>query len=249
MKLSIIVPAHNEEGRIVSTLNNIIMRLSKEDIPFEIVVVNDHSTDNTARLLDELARRHETIKVVGNSSTSKGYGLAVQEGLRHSSGDAVVIVMADGSDDPDDIVKYYRKLQEGYDCVFGSRFVKGSRLVDYPVHKLILNRLGNWFVMFLFGIKHNDISNGFKCYRREVIQGLKPILSHHFNLTVELPLKAIVRGYTYATAPISWYNRTTGVSKWKIKEMGSRYMFIVLYIFLEKHLSKGDYIKKNKEDN
>lgn len=241
MKLSVIVPAHNEEGHIVSTLNDIIIRLSMEDIPFEIIVVNDHSIDNTAKVLDELSHRHNTVKVVDNSNTSMGYGLSVQEGLRHYSGDAIVVTMADGSDDPNDIVKYYRKMQKGYDCVFGSRFIKGSHLVDYPTHKLILNRLGNWFIMLLFGIKHNDISNGFKCYSKKMIDGIKPILSHHFNLTVELPLKAIVRGYSYATVPINWRGREKGISKFRIKEMGSRYLFIIIYCLLEKYLSRGDY--------
>ena len=95
--------------------------------------------------------------------------------------------------------------------------------------------------MFLFGIRNNDITNAFKCYRKEVIEGISPIISPHFNLTVELPLKAIVRGYTYATIPISWSNRVSGISKLKLKEMGSRYLFIVLYIFLEKMLTKKDY--------
>jgi dolichol-phosphate mannosyltransferase len=170
-----------------------------------------------------------------------GFGHAVLAGLEAFSGDAVCIVMADASDDPADVVTYYRKLEEGYECVFGSRFIPGSRIVDYPPHKLVVNRLANWFVKLLFGLRLNDVTNAFKCYRREVIEGLTPILSKHFNLTVELPLKAIVRGYTYAVVPVSWHNRTTGVSKLKIKEMGSRYMFIVLYVWLEKLLSRGDY--------
>jgi dolichol-phosphate mannosyltransferase len=113
--------------------------------------------------------------------------------------------------------------------------------------KLILNRAGNTFIRILFGLRYDDITNAFKLYRREVIDGLKPLLSHHFNLTVELPLKAIVRGYTYAVVPNTWINRNTGVSKLKIKEMGSRYLFIIFYCFIEKWLSRGDYhkVKKN----
>ncbi len=142
------------------------------------------------------------------------------------------------------MVKYYRRIEEGNDCVFGSRFVKGGQVIDYPLPKLILNRLGNWFVRAIFNISYNDVTNAFKCYRREVIDGLRPILSHHFNITVELPLKAIVRKYNYSIIPISWRNRTNGLSKFKIEEMGSRYLFIVLYVFLEKLLSRGDYKKR-----
>jgi len=93
-------------------------------------------------------------------------------------------------------------------------------------------------------LRYNDVTNAFKMYRSHVIPGLRPFLSHHFNLTVELPLKAIIRGYTYAIVPNEWINRKEGVSKLKIKEMGSRYLFIVLYCFLERWLSRGDYRAK-----
>ena len=168
-----------------------------------------------------------------------GFGNAVVTGLESFRGDAVCVVMADASDEPRDVVAYYRKLEEGFECVFGSRFLRGSEVKGYPVHKLILNRLANGFIRALFRLELNDTTNAFKCYRREVIDGISPILSRHFNLTVELPLKAIVRGYSYAIVPIRWRGRTTGVSKLKIKEMGSRYLFIVLYVFLERHLPRA----------
>jgi dolichol-phosphate mannosyltransferase len=152
-------------------------------------------------------------------------------------------MMADGSDSPGDLVQYFRKIEEGYDCAFGSRFIRGSKILDYPVHKLAINRMANWFIRMLFRLRFNDITNAFKCYRRPVIEGMQPLLSPHFNLTVEMPLKAIVRGYSYAIVPISWTNRKSGMSKLKIKEMGSRYLFIVLYVWLEHHLSRGDYLR------
>ena len=150
----------------------------------------------------------------------------------------------DGSDAPADLIKCYRKLGEGYDCVFGSRFIDGSEVIDYPIHKLILNRLANLLIRILFQQRFNDFTNAFKLYRREVIAGLQPILSHHFNLTVELPLKALIRGYSFAVVPISWQNRKAGISKLNIREMGSRYLFIVLYCLIEKQLSRGDYRRR-----
>lgn len=243
MRLSIIIPANNEEGCIEKTVIQIVKELTASNIEHEIIVVNDNSIDDTETILLNLQRScPEVIHI--NNDNEKGFGLAVRKGLDHYTGDAIVIIMGDGSDSPADIVKCYRKLEEGYDCVFGSRFIKGSKIYDYPLLKLILNRFANNFIKVLFGVKHNDITNAFKCYRREVIDGINPIISHHFNLTVELPLKSIIRGYTYATVPIAWYGRTKGVSKLKIKEMGSRYLFIVLYLYLEKYLSRGDYIKK-----
>jgi len=244
MKLSLIIPAHNEEDCVENTVIQIVKEMIASDIKHEILIINDNSNDATERVLKKLSKDHPSVKYVNNRPPN-GFGLAVRKGLDHYTGDAVAIVMGDGSDDPADIVKYYRALEEGYDCVFGSRFMKGAKVHNYPFPKLTLNRMANYLIKLLFGLKHNDITNAFKCYRREVIDGLQPILSHHFNLTVELPLKAIIRGYNYAKVPISWTGRTTGESKLRIKEMGSRYLFIVLYCLIEKWLYVGDY-KKNR---
>jgi dolichol-phosphate mannosyltransferase len=244
MKLSIVIPAHNEAGCIASTVNGLFERLQKEDIPHEILVVNDNSTDDTESILLELRDSIPTLAYV-NNYPPHGFGFAVRCGLDHFTGDAVAVYMADASDTPDDLVRFYRELvRKNVDCVFGTRFSKESKVVDYPWLKLAINRAANRFIQMLFGIKYNDVTNAFKMYRSYVIAGLRPFLSHHFNLTVELPLKAIVRGYSYSVLPNDWINRKTGESKLKIKEMGSRYLFIVLYCFIEKWLSKGDYRKR-----
>lgn len=243
MKLSILMPAHNEEKSIKDTIREVYNVLERNSVEHEILVVNDNSSDATKDILDKLSTEIPTLRYITNSGL-RGYGLTVRLGLEHIRGDAVCIMMADGSDSPDDLLKYHNKLKDGYDCVFGSRFIKASQLIDYPIHKLILNRLGNYFIKILLGIKHNDITNAFKCYKKEVIMGIQPLFSNHFNLTVELPLKAIIRGYNFATVPIKWVNRTHGISKFKIKEIGSRYLFIIFYIFLEKHLSRGDYLRE-----
>jgi dolichol-phosphate mannosyltransferase len=154
-------------------------------------------------------------------------------------------MMADASDAPSDAVKYWRLLNDqGYECAFGSRFIKGGKVVDYPRVKLLVNRVANFLVRILFGHGLNDTTNAFKAYRRTVIDGCRPLLAPHFNLTVEIPLKAIVRGYSWATTPISWHNRKHGVAKLKIKEMGSRYFFICAYVWLEKYFSRGDYRRR-----
>lgn len=244
--LSIVIPAYNEEDCIVPTVQTISKFLEEEKIDYEILVVNDNSKDKTEELLQQMNFQNNKLRYLNNYYPN-GFGFAVRCGLENFTGDAVAVVMADSSDAPEDIVSYYYKLQEGYDCVFGSRFIKGGKVIDYPSHKLIVNRLANLFIKILFGLKFNDTTNAFKIYRKEVIEGISPLVSHHFNLTVEMPLKAIARGYSYTTVPITWRNRTTGVSKLKLKEMGSRYLFIVLYIWLEKHLSRGDYhLSKNR---
>jgi len=240
MLLSIVIPARNEEGCIAATIEHLVLTLRREQIPYEIVAVDDGSSDSTPSILGDLAAREPSLVVVTNAGRH-GFGMAVRAGLEHCSGDAVAVMMADNSDDPEDLIVYYRKLEEGYECVFGSRFIRGGRVVDYPWHKLVLNRMANTLIRLIFAISYNDVTNAFKCYRRVVIEGIQPLIAPHFNLTVEMPLKAIVRGFSYAVVPITWTNRKTGMSKLKIKEMGSRYLFVVLYLWLEKHLSRGDY--------
>lgn len=241
---SIIIPAHNEEGGIAATCEAISGRFAREGIEdYEICVVNDNSCDRTEKILQELSSSLPCLRYVNNAPPN-GFGFAVRKGLDVFSGQCACVVMGDLSDSPDDIVTYYREMKAGVECVFGSRFIKGSRVSDYPRHKFRLNRLANWFIKVLFRLDYNDVTNAFKCYRREVIEGIQPLVSPHFNLTVEMPLKAIVRGYSYKILPISWTNRRAGESKLKIKEMGSRYLFIVLYVWLERKLSHGDYRRK-----
>ncbi len=240
MKLSVVIPAHNEQGCLFDTVSQLVTVLRRERVLHEILIVEDNSTDQTLLICQQLAASIPEVRYVCNQPPN-GFGFAVRCGLAEFQGDAVAIVMADASDDAEDLVTCYYRLLEGYDCVFGSRFIKGGKVVDYPIHKLTINRVANWFIRMIFGFRYNDTTNAFKLYRREVIEGVQPILSHHFNLTVELPLKAVVRGFSYTVLPIRWYNRKAGISKLKIKEMGSRYLFIVLYIWLEKYLSRGDY--------
>jgi dolichol-phosphate mannosyltransferase len=241
-KLSIIIPARDESGCIASTVRHLHLELNINQVPHEIVVVDDGSSDNTWEILQDLTRDCPALAPVQNTGPN-GFGRAIVYGIDHSQGDCVVIMMADESDDCRDVVRYWQLLNEGYDAVFGSRFMKGGGVIDYPWLKLKINRLANTFIKFLFGLKLNDTTNAFKAYRKTTLDGCRPFLAPHFNLTVELPLKAIVRGYSWTVIPITWRNRRTGVAKLKIKEMGSRYFFIVSYVWLEKYFSRGDYRK------
>lgn len=245
MKLSVVIPAHNEEELISETVATLYSTLEKNNIDHEIFVANDNSSDNTEKILIELQKSIPTLRYETNKGPN-GFGFAVRFGLERFSGDCVAIMMADLSDSPEDLVRFYNKMkEENYDCVFGSRFIKGGKTIDYPFIKLTINRIANTIVRIALRIKYNDCTNAFKLYKKETIEGLKPFLSPHFNITLELPLKAIVRGYNYTVLPNSWTNRKQGISKLKIKEMGSRYFYILLYCLIEKHFSRGDF-KKNK---
>jgi dolichol-phosphate mannosyltransferase len=244
MKLSIVIPAYNEEESISETIDQIEEAFSKVTIEHEIFIVNDNSKDGTLQVLETLAQKYPTVKYETNLGPN-GFGYAVRYGLERFSGDCVAVMMADLSDSPYDLIRYYTTMVEGnYDCVFGSRFIKGGKVIDYPWVKKIINRIANFIIRMVMRIKYNDTTNAFKLYKKEVIEGVKPILSPHFNLTIELPLKAIIRGYSYTVVPNSWTNRKYGVSKLKIKEMGSRYFFILVYCFVEKYFSRGDFKRK-----
>ncbi|HXI28563.1 MAG TPA: glycosyltransferase family 2 protein [Vicinamibacterales bacterium] len=240
--LSIVIPARDEEGSVGETVRHLHHELAARSIAHEIIVVDDGSADATAAVVRGLADSIPQLRLIRNDGPN-GFGRAVVAGIDAATGDAVVIMMADESDDCRDVVGYWQTLGEGYDAVFGSRFIAGAQAIDYPLPKYLLNRVFNFALRILFGYGYNDTTNAFKAYRRRTLDGLRPFLAPHFNLTVELPLKVIVRGYSWTVIPISWRNRRSGVAKLKIKEMGARYVFIVLYVWLEKYFSRGDFRK------
>jgi len=245
--LSLVIPTRDEEAEIASTVEHLYLEMRLHRVPHEIVVVDDGSSDRTWEVISELQQRVPTIRPVRNTGQN-GYGRAVCLGFEHAKGDGVVVLMADQSDDCRDVVRYWELLNEGWDAVFGSRFMRGGGAIDYPIHKLAINRLANWFLRIVFNVPFNDFTNAFKAYRREALDGCQPFLSPHFNLTIELPLKIVVRGYSWTAIPITWRNRRSGISKLKIREMGSRYFFIACYCWFEKYFSRGDYRKTRNRD-
>ncbi len=245
-KLSVIIPARNEAENLWKCITEISSELEIHSIDNEILIIDDGSTDNTPIIIHSLLAEYKSVRYIKNDGEN-GFGRAIQLGLKEFSGDAVAIMMADRSDSPNDLIKYWNALNDGYECAFGSRFIKSSRVIDYPVIKLVANRIVNILIRYSFNIDYNDVTNAFKMYKREVIAGCRPIISPHFNLTVEIPLKAIIRGYSWKVIPISWKNREKGVAKLKLREMGSRYFFIIAYLWLEKYFSRGDYLRKSKD--
>lgn len=245
MKLSVVIPAYNESLNLPETINALYFELVENNIPHEILVINDNSKDNTDEVILELKKNIPTLNSIFNPPPNNGFGYAIRKGLENFNGDCVALVMADLSDSPKDLVSFYNEmLVKKVDCVFGNRFLKKGDVSNYPKKKLLTNRFVNNIISLVFGIKYTDCTNAFKLYSKRTIEGLKPFISPHFNITVELPLKAIVRGYSFSILPNKWANRKYGSSNLKIREMGSRYFFIVLYCLVEKYFSKGDFNKK-----
>lgn len=242
---SVVVPVRDEEDCVGAMVKSVASFLMKEGVSIEIIAVLDGCNDSSEQVLNAISELDGVLKILKTSETNRGFGSAVNLGISSSSGDVVVIMMADGSDSPQDALRYYRKILEGYDCVFGTRFSYGGIHQGYPIFKLILNRLANFFIRTVFGYRLDDTTNAFKAYKREVLESISPIISRHFNITVELPVKAILRGYSYAAIPVSWRNRKTGKSKLKLREMGSKYFATCVYLWVENYLSPRN-IDKSK---
>ncbi|MCR9200797.1 MAG: glycosyltransferase family 2 protein [Planctomycetaceae bacterium] len=240
MKLSIVIPAYNEEQNVGPTLDE-LRRVVKDEhgIAHEVIVVNDNSRDSTRDVILAKQGEYPEVRLVDRRGPG-GFGRAIRSGLDAVCGDVVVICMADLSDDPQDVVAYYRKICEGYDCVFGSRFIKGSRVENYPRLKLVVNRIVNTGIRLLFGTKFNDLSNAFKAYRTTVLQECGPFRSSHFNVTLELSLSALIRDYNICQIPIRWYGRTWGASNLRLREMGRRYLCTALTFFFQRMLIRDD---------
>ena len=239
LQLSIVIPAYNEERNLPRTVADLQATLRAEGVPYEFVLVNDNSRDGTERVIGELMQADPCIRTV-NRTPPGGFGRAIRSGLDAVTGDVVVIVMADSSDHPSDVVAYYRKICEGFDCVFGSRFIKGAKVVDYPRGKLIVNRIVNKLMQWMFRCPFNDLTNAFKAYRTEVVRECGPYLSCHFNITIEMSMQALIRKYNIAQIPISWTGRTWGSSNLKIREMGRRYLATLLRVYADKVLISDD---------
>lgn len=249
MKLSIVIPAYNEQNNIGRCLDELRKTLrEKYDIDYEIVVVDDASADQTHQVVRGLMEQDPAIRMVRRTPPS-GLGRAIRAGLSEVQGDVAVIYMADLSDDPEDVVAYFKKIQEGYDCVFGSRFMKGGKVENYPMAKRIANRIVNRCIQVMFLTRFNDLTNAFKAYRVSVIQDCGPYRASHFNITLELSLSALIRRYHIAQIPVRWYGRTWGSSNLNLRAMGRRYLSTLLMLFFERILVSDDLMAERLSNN
>jgi dolichol-phosphate mannosyltransferase len=228
MKLSVVVPARNERGGIGLCLDRLVQTLGEApSLSYEILVVDDNSCDDTAAIVLDRASRHPEIRLL-RRDPPPGFGRAIQCGLDAAIGDVVVIFMADLSDDPEDILTYYRKIEEGYDCAFGSRFIEGSALLEYPLGKRVVNRIANRVLGFMFWTDLNDLTNAFKAYRASVIENCRPLRARDFDISIELSLGALSQGCAVAQIPIGWRGRREGRSKLSLLATGGPFLRTLL---------------------
>jgi dolichol-phosphate mannosyltransferase len=243
LELSLLFPSRNEGAKLFRTIASHHHALKEAGVIHEFVIVNDTGPEgdsNTAGECRKLESEGIVVQYIERKPPLGGFGTAVAEGLSRFRGKAVVIVMADGCEDPQDILRFLRKYREGHDCVFGDRFGSGGRVRGYPRRKLLLNRVFNWFLSIVFWLPYRDFTNASKLYSRDAVLALQPIFSRHFNVTIELPLKAFVRGMKVAIIPNSWSGEG-GSSSLQISSMMRRYLFTAGVILLEHWLAAGDY--------
>ena len=230
--LSIIVPVRDESDSLESLMKYFLKSLS--NFEYEVLIVNDYSKDDTLEKAKNLFKE-KNFRVFDNKK--KGLGGAINLGIKVAAGSYIAIMMADQSDDIKDLIKYKSIINSGdYDAVLGSRFMKESKVLNYPIQKFFLNRIFNYFVGLIFWNSYNDYTNAFKIYKKKTLDEISPLISESFNIFLEIPLKIISRKYKYKIIPINWTGRTKGVSKFKIKELGSKYLFTLIYCFIEKNL-------------
>tara|TARA_X000000950_G_C13848434_1_gene633415 strand:- start:295 stop:1008 length:714 start_codon:yes stop_codon:yes gene_type:complete len=231
--LSIIVPVRNESNNLRDILDYFTKNLTQTS--YEVLIINDYSDDKTLEQAKEIFSNNKNFKILDNKK--KGLGGAVNLGIKQASGTNITIMMADQSDDIKDLINYNNLIKSGdYDAILGSRFINGATVSKYPKQKLILNRLFNYFVSLIFWNNYNDYTNAFKIYKKQTLIEISPLISESFNIFLEIPLKIISRNYKYKIIPINWTGRTKGMSKFKIKELGSKYLFTLIYCFIEKNL-------------
>jgi dolichol-phosphate mannosyltransferase len=247
-ELTIVIPAHNEQANIGPCLDELLELLCDEQkIDVEVVVVNDNSTDGTESEVLARQQRWPGVRLVRRHAPG-GFGRAIRTGLDFASGEVIIIYMADRSDHPSDALKYFQTIRAGYDCVYGSRFVQGASVHRYPRLKLLVNRIVNKSIQWMFWTKLNDLTNAFKAYRRDVIQHCGPYRACHFNITLEISLSAVIAGYKIAQIPIHWEGRTWGSSNLRMREMGRRYLCTLLMLFFQRILMNDDVRAEGKRD-
>jgi dolichol-phosphate mannosyltransferase len=234
MSLSLIIPVYNEIDQLGYTIDKLI-KLKKKIKNIEFIFIDDFSNDSSYEYIEKYSKKNKFIRLIKNKK--KGLGSAIEEGIKKSKLNYVCVFMCDMSDDIKDVIIYYNLINKiKNDAILGTRFSKRSKVKNYPLFKLILNRLSNNLIRIIFFSKYNDFTNAFKIYKRKTLLSFLPLVSENFNVFLELPLKIITRKYKYTIIPINWTGRIHGESKFKVKEIGSMYIFTLLYCLLEKIL-------------
>jgi len=224
MKLTVVIPAHNEEENILDVISKIEADLR---LPFELIIVNDHSVDSTPSIVADLAIKYNNISLVDNK-LDPGFANAIKTGLYSAKGEVIVPVMGDLCDDLKVIPVMLEKVLEGYDVVCGSRYIKGGARLGGSRLKGFLSAFAGWSLYYLLGIPTHDIANAFKMYRKKVIDSIN-IEAKGFEISMELPLKAYYAGFKVTEVPTVWRERKKGKSSFRMFNLIPNYLKLYLW--------------------
>ena len=227
MKLSILVPVFNEEKTILSVLKR-IQETKISDTDYEIIVINDGSTDNTKTLLEN---NNDLYTSLINNTRNSGKGFSVKQGLKKVSGEYVIFQDADLEYDPIEFKKFINVCKKfNADVVLGSRF----NYSDYTRSHNILNKIGNHILTFVFNLFYNttftDIYSCYLCFKRELLEPSQ-LKTDGFDQHAEILSKAVKKGDRFYEVPISYNGRSHAEGK-KIKFY--HFFSVIMRIFIER---------------
>lgn len=212
--LDIIIPVYNEGENISATLDEINRKIKTEN---RLFIVYDFNEDNTLPTVKNYIneKKKENILLLKNDY-GKGVLNAIKKGFDRAEHEMILVVMGDLSDDLCVVDDMYKKMQEGYDIVCGSRYMKGGKQIGGPLFKKSLSRMAGLSLHILTGIPTHDISNSFKMYRKDIIKNTHIESTGGFEIGLEILVKAYLKGYKITEVPSIWKDRAAGKSNFKL---------------------------------
>jgi glycosyltransferase involved in cell wall biosynthesis len=225
--LQIIIPVYNEGENISRTLDQIESKIST---PHNTLIVYDFDEDNTLPVVNQFIRERNAKNVtLVKNSYGKGVLNAIRTGFDSTKEGVVLVVMADSSDDLSVVDSMFEKINQGYDIVCGSRYMKGGKQVGGPIVKGLLSRIAGSSLHFITRIPTHDITNSFKMYRKSVLNDIKIESMGGFEIGMEILVKSFIKGYKIVEIPSTWQDRAAGKSKFKLRKWLPGYIRWYLY--------------------
>jgi glycosyltransferase involved in cell wall biosynthesis len=233
MTISVTIPVYNEEGNLRPLCERLVPVLDSLGIPWEVVLVNDGSTDGSAGVLDALAARDARLKVI-HFRRNAGQTAAMMAGFEHARGDIIVPMDADLQNDPRDIPLLLAKLAEGFDVCSGWRQDRH----DHSLRRVLPSRIANWLISKVSGVQLHDYGCSLKAYRRDVIKGVRLYGEMHRFI----PIYAYWLGAKVTEVPVRHHPRVAGKSAYGLERIFKVLLDLVVVKFLDRYAQKPIYV-------
>ncbi|MFZ0034127.1 MAG: glycosyltransferase family 2 protein [Sedimentisphaerales bacterium] len=218
--INVVIPVYNEGENIISTLSEMEQKVKT---PYKVYIVYDFDEDNTLPVVKDYMQRVPNIRLVKNKF-GKGAANAIKSGFEAVEDGVVLVVMADLSDDLGKADEMFEKINEGYDVVCGSRYMKGGKQIGGPWFKKLLSRGAGVSLHYLIGVPTYDITNSFKMYTKRLLNDITIESDSGFELGMEIVLKAFIKGHKITEVPSVWRDRTAGGSRFRLWKWLPKYL-------------------------